>query len=97
MKPKLTAGYNLAYSKRGKVQVNVTQQLGCTATLYLSGSDQTYWSTGKADQQLQTGLNAAVDDINWALTYNLTKNAWQQWRDQMLAANVNVPFSHWLR
>ena len=97
VKPKFTDYYNLAYSKRGKVQVSVTQQLGRTATLYLSGSHQTYWSTGKADQQLQAGLNAAVDDINWTLSYSLTKNAWQQGRDQMLAVNVNIPFSHWLR
>ncbi len=73
VKPKFTDYYNLAYSKRGKVQVSVTQQLGRTATLYLSGSHQTYWSTGKADQQLQAGLNAAVDDINWTLSYSLTK------------------------
>ncbi len=97
VKPKFTDYYNLAYNKRGKVQLSVTQQLGRTATLYLSGSHQTYWGTGKADQQLQAGLNAAIDDINWTLSYSLTKNAWQQGRDQMLAVNVNIPFSHWLR
>ncbi|MFP1496726.1 fimbria/pilus outer membrane usher protein [Escherichia coli] len=35
--------------------------------------------------------------INWTLSYSLTKNAWQKGRDQMLALNVNIPFSHWLR
>ncbi|EMH4163337.1 fimbrial biogenesis usher protein [Pluralibacter gergoviae] len=97
VKPTFTDYYNLTYNKRGKVQVSVTQQLGSTATLYLSGSNQTYWSTGKTDQQLQAGLNAAIDDINWTLSYSLTKNAWQQERDQMLAVNINIPFSHWLR
>ncbi|HBC5494335.1 TPA: fimbria/pilus outer membrane usher protein, partial [Klebsiella oxytoca] len=97
VKPRFTDYYNLAYNKRGRVQLSVTQQLGRTATLYLSGSHQTYWGTGKADQQLQAGLNAAVDDINWTLSYSLTRNAWQQGRDQMLALNVNIPFSHWMR
>lgn len=97
VEPKFNDYYNLTYNKRGKVQVSVTQQLGRTATLYLSGSHQTYWSTDKADHQLQAGLNAAVDDINWTLSYNLTQNAWQQGHDQMLAVNVNIPFSHWLR
>lgn len=97
IKPTFTDYYNLAYNKRGKVQVSVTQQLGRTATLYLSGSHQTYWGTGSADEQLQAGLNTAVDDINWTLSYSLTKNAWQQGRDQMLAVNVNIPFSHWMR
>lgn len=97
VKPKYTDYYNLAYSKRGKVQVSLTQQLGRTATLYLSGSHQSYWGTGKADEQLQAGLNAAVNDINWNLSYSVTKNAWQDGRDQMLAVNVNIPFSHWMR
>ncbi|MDK7260526.1 fimbria/pilus outer membrane usher protein, partial [Gardnerella vaginalis] len=45
----------------------------------------------------QAGLNTAFEDINWTLSYSLTKNAWQKGRDQMLALNVNIPFSHWLR
>ncbi|MCU6349112.1 fimbrial biogenesis usher protein [Enterobacter quasiroggenkampii] len=97
VKPKFTDYYTLAYNKRGKVQLSVTQPIGHTATLYLTGSHQTYWSTGNADQQLQAGLNAAMGDINWTLSYSLAKNAWQQGRDQMLAVNVNIPFSHWLR
>ncbi|WFC89051.1 fimbrial biogenesis usher protein [Enterobacter roggenkampii] len=97
VKPKFTDYYTLAYNKHGKVQLSVTQPLGRIATLYLSGSHQTYWSTGKADQQLQAGLNAAMGDINWTLSYSLAKNAWQQGRDQMLAVNINIPFSHWLR
>ncbi|PRD13152.1 fimbrial biogenesis usher protein [Pantoea coffeiphila] len=97
MKPVFTDYYNLAYSKRGKVQASITQQLGRTATAYLSGSHQTYWGTDGADEQLQLGLNTAVDDINWTLSYSLTKNAWQQGRDQMLALNVSIPFSHWMR
>ncbi|STU38587.1 outer membrane protein for export and assembly of type 1 fimbriae [Klebsiella pneumoniae] len=35
------------------MQLSVTQQLGRTATLYLSGSHQTYWGTDDADEQLQ--------------------------------------------
>ncbi|HAL0874612.1 TPA: fimbrial usher FimD, partial [Escherichia coli] len=49
------------------------------------------------DEQFQAGLNTAFEDINWTLSYSLTKNAWQKGRDQMLALNVNIPFSHWLR
>ncbi|MBK0000358.1 fimbrial biogenesis usher protein [Erwinia sp. S38] len=97
MKPVFSDYYNLAYSKRGKVQASITQQLGRTATAYLSGSHQTYWGTDGADEQLQLGVNTAVDDINWTLSYSLTKNAWQQGRDQMLALNVSIPFSHWMR
>ncbi|XPE53592.1 fimbria/pilus outer membrane usher protein [Shigella flexneri] len=85
------------YNKRGKLQLTVTQQLGRSSTLYLSGSHQTYWGTSNVDEQFQAGLNTAFEDINWTLSYSLTKNAWQRARDQMLALNVNIPFSHWLR
>ncbi|WP_058913909.1 fimbrial biogenesis usher protein [Entomohabitans teleogrylli] len=95
--PTYTDYYNLAHSKRGKAQVSVTQQLGQRATFYISGSRQSYWGTSAVDEQLQAGLNTAISDINWTLSYSLSKNAWQDKRDQMLAINVNIPFSHWLR
>jgi P pilus assembly protein, porin PapC len=97
VKPKFTDYYNLAYSKRGKVQVGVTQQVDRTATLYLNASRQSYWSTDDVDEQLQAGLNTLFGGVNWTLSYTLSKNAWQEGRDQMLALNLNIPFSNWMR
>lgn len=71
VKPKFTDYYNLAYNKRGKLQLTVTQQLGRTSTLYLSGSHQTYWGTSNVDEQFQAGLNTAFEDINWTLSYSV--------------------------
>lgn len=95
--PKLTDYYNLAYNKRGRLQMTVTQQVGENATLYLTGSHQTYWGLNKADEQLQVGYNGALRDITYSINYSLTRNAWQHKRDNMLAFNVNIPFSYWLR
>ncbi|MFG1174663.1 fimbrial biogenesis usher protein [Erwiniaceae bacterium CAU 1747] len=95
--PKFTDYYNLAFKKRGKAQLSVTQQIGRSATFYISGNHQSYWNSSKSDEQLQTGLNTAIGDINWTLGYSLNKNAWQQGRDQVIAINVNIPFSHWTR
>ncbi|HIE9359443.1 TPA: fimbrial biogenesis usher protein [Klebsiella quasipneumoniae subsp. similipneumoniae] len=97
VKPKFMDYYNLAYSKRGKVQLSVSQQIGTSSSLYVSGSHQTYWGTSRADKQLQIGLNSSIEDINWSLSYTLAKNAWQESNDQMLALNMNIPFSHWMR
>lgn len=71
VKPKFTDYYNLAYNKRGKLQLTVIQQLGRTSTLYLSGSHQTYWGTSNVDEQFQAGLNTAFEDINWTLSYSV--------------------------
>ncbi len=58
--PKLTDYYNLAYNKRGRLQMTVTQQVGDNGTFYLTGSHQTYWGVGKADEQLQAGYSGYV-------------------------------------
>lgn len=95
--PKLTDYFNLAYNKRGRLQMTVTQQVGENSTFYLTGSHQTYWRTGKADEQLQAGYSSALRDITYTISYSLTKNAWQQGHNNMLALNISIPFSHWLR
>ncbi|NNS04954.1 fimbrial biogenesis usher protein [Klebsiella pasteurii] len=95
VEPKFTDYYNLAFKKRGKLQLSITQQIGNISTFYISGSHQSYWNTNKADEQLQTGFNTAFGDINWTLSYSLNNNAWQQGKDQVIATNINIPFSHW--
>lgn len=95
--PKITDYYNLSYNKRGKLQATVTQKVGDRSTFYLTGSEQTYWNTGSSDTQIQAGLSSAIQDITLSLNYSLTRNAWQDGRDQMLAFSVSVPFSHWMR
>ncbi len=97
IKPKLTDYYNLNYSKRGRLQATVTQQVGRTSTIYLTGSHQSYWNTSRSDEQLQIGYNSTIQDISWSLSYSLSKNAWSDDKDQLLAFNINIPFSHWMR
>ena len=95
--PRFTDYYNLAYNKREKIQLSLTQQLGEQSTLYMTGSHETYWNTSQSDKQLQVGINTLINGISWGLSYSLSKNSWQDANDQMLALNVNIPFSHWLR
>lgn len=95
--PTYTDYFNLAYNKRGRVQMTVTQQVGDNSTFYLTGSHQTYWGISKADEQIQAGYSGALQDSTYTLSYSLTKNAWQQGHDNMLAFSISIPFSHWLR
>ncbi|HEJ8088537.1 TPA: fimbrial biogenesis usher protein [Serratia liquefaciens] len=97
IEPKLTDYYNLNYSKRGRLQATMTQQVGRTSTIYLTGSHQNYWNTSRSDEQLQIGYNSTIQDISWSLSYSLSKNAWSDDKDQLLAFNINIPFSHWMR
>ena len=95
--PKFTDYYNLAYNKREKIQLSITQQLGEQSTLYMTGSHEAYWNTSQSDKQLQVGINTRIEGVNVGLSYSLSKNSWQNANDQMLALNMNVPFSQWLR
>lgn len=56
--------YNLFYTKRGKLQVNISQQLGEYGSFYLSGSQQTYWHTDQQDRLLQFGYNTQIKDLS---------------------------------
>lgn len=97
IQPKYTDYYNLAYNKRGRVQVSLSQQMGASSTLYLSGNHQSYWGTDRTDRQLNVGFNSSVNDISWSLNYSLSQNAWQQETDRILSFDVSIPFSHWMR
>ncbi|MDQ7099072.1 MULTISPECIES: fimbrial biogenesis usher protein [unclassified Serratia (in: enterobacteria)] len=89
--------YNLNYKKRGRLQTTITQQVGRTSTVYLTGSHQSYWNTGRTDKQLQISYNSTIQDISWNLSYSLSQNAWSEGKDRLLSFNINIPFSHWMR
>ncbi|UJD93800.1 fimbrial biogenesis outer membrane usher protein [Lelliottia amnigena] len=88
--------YNLYYTKRGKMQVNISQQLGKLGSIYLSGSEQTYWHTEDKDTLVQFGYNTAWHDINMGVSYNYSKSTGQLLPDQMIALNVSLPLGKWL-
>ncbi|MDK9604841.1 fimbrial biogenesis usher protein [Lelliottia wanjuensis] len=94
--PDLSSYYNLYYSKRGKVQLNISQQLGDYGSLFATGSQQSYWHTDKTDSLLQLGFNSVWNDINYSLSYNYNKSAGQPNSDQMFALTFSVPLSKWL-
>ncbi|MBJ2097907.1 fimbria/pilus outer membrane usher protein, partial [Serratia ureilytica] len=61
--------HNLYYSKKGRIQVNISQQIGTEGSLYLTGSRQTYWRTGDTDQLWQVGYNGSWEDISYGLDW----------------------------
>jgi outer membrane usher protein len=53
--PVLKSWHNLYNSKKGRFQANISQNLGNYGSVYLSGSQQTYWNTHDADTWYQLG------------------------------------------
>lgn len=88
--------YDLSYTKRGKMQVNISQQLGTLGSVYVSGSQQTYWHTEGKDTLAQVGYNTTWHDINMGLSYNYNKSSGQPEADKMIALNMSLPIGKWL-
>lgn len=95
--PTYTDYFNLAYNKREKLQLSMSQQLGDVTTLYITGTHEKYWNTSRADKQLQVGLNTLFKGITWGINYSLSKNSWQDGNDQVIALNANIPLNQWMR
>ncbi|MEB4675818.1 fimbrial biogenesis usher protein [Enterobacteriaceae bacterium G50] len=88
--------YDLYYTKRGKFQVNISQQFGDYGSVYLTGSQQTYWHTDEKQTLVQIGYNATLKDVNYGLSYNYNKAPGQPGSDRILAFNITVPLGRWL-
>lgn len=89
--------YNLYYTKRGKVQASISQQLGAGyGSTYLTGSEQSYWHTDKKDTLLQVGYNNTWHDISYNLSFSHSKTGGQPKADEMYAFNISVPLSKFL-
>lgn len=96
MKPELLDYHNLNYSKKGRVQLNISQQISDMGTVYVTASHQTYWRTGDTDQLWQAGYSGNWEDISYNLDWSWNKSPGLRDADRRVALNVSVPLSRWL-
>lgn len=83
--------------REGKVQLDINQQLGGLGSLFITGSQQSYWHTDEKDSLLQVGYSDTLAGIAWSVSYNNNKSAGDAERDQIFALNISVPLSQWLQ
>lgn len=94
--PELLDYHNLYYSKKGRLQVNISQQVSDVGTMYVTGSHQTYWRTGDKDQLWQVGYSGNWEDINYNLNWSWNKSPGLADADRRVAFSISVPLSRWL-
>lgn len=85
--------YNLYYSKRGKLQINISQQLADYGSFYLNASEQTYWRTDEYDRSLQFGYNTQIHAVTLGLSWSYNRSRSQPEADQVFALNISLPLS----
>lgn len=96
MVPEILDYHNLYYTKRGRVQANISQQLGDYGSVYVMGSYQTYWNSSEVDQLLQVGYNGNWDGINFNMNASLNKSPGMREQDKRVALSVSLPLNRWM-
>ncbi|MCW2253957.1 outer membrane usher protein FimD/PapC [Providencia alcalifaciens] len=66
-KPEIFDYHNLYYTKKGRFQANISQQIEGYGSIYISANHQTYWGTDETDQSLQLGFNGNWEDITYGI------------------------------
>lgn len=93
----VTDYFNLNDSKRQRIQVNISQRLGESGSLYLTGSRQTYWNRPGATESLQAGYSDLLwQQVNYSVSYNQTRGAWLSQTDRSLFLTLSMSLDRWL-
>lgn len=88
-----TSYHNLRYNKKGRFQVNISQSLGDYGSLYVSGSQQTYWGTDQNNTWYQLGYSSGWRGISYSLSWSWSKSLGLSDTNRIVAFNLSVPFS----
>lgn len=96
VEPDWTDYYNLYYTRRGKVQINISQQLSDMGSIFFTGSQQSYWHTDETNTLLQLGYSGTLKGISYSVTYNYNKAPGAPESDRIYAFNVSLPLGEWL-
>lgn len=91
--PDIISYHNLTQNKKGRFQVNVSQSLGDYGSLYVSGSEQTYWGTDDTNRWYQVGYSGGWRGISYRLSMSWNRSIGVPGTDRIASFNVSMPFS----
>ncbi len=91
--PDVQSYHNLRWNKKGRFQVNISQALGDYGSVYVSGSEQSYWGTSETNTWYQLGYAGGVKGVSYALSLSWSRAAGIDDSDRIASLNVSVPFS----
>ncbi len=95
--PDVQSYHNLTWNKKGRFQLNISQSLGDYGSVYLSGSQQSYWGTSESNVWYQLGYAGGVKGINYSVSWSWNKAVGIDGTDRIASFNVSVPFSLFTR
>jgi outer membrane usher protein len=91
--PDIISYHNLTQNKKGRFQANISQQLGDYGSLYLSGSEQTYWGSDDTNTWYQVGYSGGWRGVSYSLSMSWNRSIGIPGTDRIASFNLSVPFS----
>ncbi|WP_434747269.1 outer membrane usher protein FimD [Pantoea sp. Lu_F5_004] len=88
--------HDLRNSKKGRLQVSVSQQISDIGSLNLTATRQDYWNSTGNDTWYQAGFSSGWNGINYNLSYSLSRSQGMPGTDRLVSLNVSIPFGRWL-
>lgn len=88
--------HNLRNSKKGRLQMSLSQQVTDIGSLNLSATRQDYWNSTSKDTWYQAGFSSGWNGINYNLSYSLSRSKGMPGTDRLVSLNVSIPFGRWL-
>lgn len=84
--------YNLNYTKKGRFQLNINQNLGEYGSLYASANYQSYWNAPKSSKTYQVGYSNAVRYFTYSFSWSLqdSANIYNE-KTNSIAASISIP------
>ncbi|WP_245248582.1 fimbrial biogenesis usher protein [Yokenella regensburgei] len=91
--PDVISYHNLTMNKRGRFQVNISQSLGDYGSVYVSGSQQSYWGTSDTNTWYQLGYSGGWQGISYSLAWSWNQSVGIPGTDRIATFNLSIPFS----
>ncbi|MCC4622569.1 fimbria/pilus outer membrane usher protein [Xanthomonas cassavae CFBP 4642] len=87
--------YDLDSHRRQLLQASLSQRVGNSTNVYLTGSNQTYWKASRSTTSLQLGLSGAFRHVNYNLSYSMTRAFSRASTDRTLYLSLSMPLDFW--
>ncbi|MBS1205275.1 MAG: fimD [Proteobacteria bacterium] len=88
--------HNLRKSKKGRLQVSISQQVSDIGSLGLSATRQDYWNSTGSDNWYQASFSSGWHGISYSLAYSFSRSQGMSGTDRLVSLNISVPFGRWL-
>lgn len=84
-------------SKKGKFEVNISHTFGKNGSVFLSGTEQSYWGTSAKNRWIQAGYSTTFNYISLSLSLSHLEYDVSKVKDTVLSMGISMPLERLFR